>query len=587
MTPFFEQIFVISTLLIMVVFLFQEKFKPSLVFLGGIMIFILTGVISVEEFLSGFSNKAILTIILLLLLIAGVKNQINFSRFSSSILGKGSTENSFRWKMTILVASLSSVMNNTPIVASLIPFVNRWAKSKKTFPSKFLIPLSYSAILGGMITLIGTSTNLVLNGLLIESGEAPLGFLDFLIPGILVTVFGLLFINTIGTKLIPENHNPLDDFKENSTEYLLETKINSNSQLIGKSILDAGLRNLKDVFLVELIREGNLIRPVGPQDLLNENDILVFTGDIESLVELIKNKPGIELNNFDNHSNEILKHITEAVVPVNSYLEGKIIKESNFREKFDAGILSVHRKGERLESRLGEIQIKAGDLLLLNSGTNFIKRAKRNKDLIVISQTEKAEKKSGKLFTPFILGFITLLILCTLNQISLFSALFIAVGFQVFLGLLKFEEIKNELDLDLILILVCALSLGVALVNSQAGALLASHITQILLPFGTWGLLAGFFICTVILTNFVSNIAAVSIIFPVVLALKPVVGDDISLFYLTIAFGASCAFITPFGYQTNLMVLGPGNYKVQDFARIGLPLTVIYGLVFFGYLLLK
>lgn len=587
MNPLVAPIFVIFNILVMVIFLFQEKFKPSLVFLGGIMVFILFGVISVEEFLAGFSNKAILTIILLLLFIAGLKNQLNFSKLSTAFIGKRTTQSGFRWRLTFLVAGLSSVMNNTPIVASLIPFITKWTKNNNAFPSKFLIPLSYSAILGGMITLIGTSTNLVLNGLLIEAGETQLGFLDFLIPGLLVTVFGLVFLNTLGAKLIPENHNPLDDFKENSTEYLLETRINLNSPLIGKSILDAGLRNLKDVFLVELIREGNLIRPAGPNEILNENDILVFTGDVESLVELVKNKPGIELTNFESHSNEILENITEAVVPANSYLEGKIIKESNFREQFDAGILAVHRKGERLVNRLGEIQIKAGDLLLLNSGSNFLNRAKRNNDLIVISQIEPTESKAGKLVIPFVIGILGLITLCLLSKISLFTALFIGVGFQVFLGHLRFEEIKRELDLDLILILVSALGLGIALVNSGAGELMAETVSRLLLPYGTWGLLLGIFMVTVILTNFVSNIAAVSIIFPVVLALKPVVGADISLFYLTIAFGASCAFITPFGYQTNLMVMGPGNYKVRDFARIGFPLTVIYGLVFFGYLLLK
>ncbi|MEM1134195.1 MAG: SLC13 family permease [Bacteroidota bacterium] len=574
-----DQMIVLGTLVFLIISLFGNLLKPAISFLVGVLVLLLTEVLPIDKFLAGFANQQVITIVLLVLISAGLRKNFNIFQLFNKVFLVAKSAKSFLALMMAFVASASAFINNTPMVAMMTPYVYDWGKRKKIPPSKLLIPLSYATILGGMITVVGTSTNLVMLGFLEQNRLPLLVYTDFLYLGLLVTIIGIFFILFIGYYLLPGNKDKLALFKEAAREYLVETKIAPNSDLQGKTVSEARLRNLKGVYLVDIIRSGKVISPVAPKEELLANDKLLFAGDTNKIVELVKANKGLLLpkpngvfigNNLD---------ITEVVIPVNSPLSGKVVKDSDFRNRYDAAIVAIHRNGERLRGRIGDIKLQVGDLLLITTGQDFYKRNDVLKGLYIISKIQKANAGNAfkrNLFLSLLAGIILLIIS---GLLKLFLGLLILFSALVVLGLFGVADIRKETDFNLIAILICALALGNAMIDTGAAQIIASTVMQFILPFGNIGLLAGLFFLTVLLTTFITNAAAVSIVFPIAYSLctsMQIVGTP---YYLAIAFAASCAFMTPIAYQTNLMVYGPGGYKFSDYFKIGFPLTIIYSAV--------
>ena len=576
-----------SVLIACIAGLLIEKIRPSIVFLSGIIVLMLTRVVQPADFLQSLGNESIVTIFLLIFITAGIKEHFNLEGILNWLFKSAKSPRGFIIRMTTSVSVLSSVVNNTPIVALMIPYVNQWSNRNKIAPSKLLIPLSFATIIGGMITVVGTSTNLVLNGFILSKEPAGLDFLDFFIPGILVTVVGLVFLATLGYGLLPSRTNPLDEFKTNAREYLVETYVASGSPLVGKTIAAANLRNLEGIYLFEIVRNGQVINAVDPDEVLQANDHLYFAGDTDKVVELIQQNNGLEIPLSNDLGLERHVNLIETVIPRNSDLTGRTLKESEFREKYDAAVVAIHRNGENLRGKIGSIVLEPGDLLLLSAGQKFFTRNKNDRDLYTVSVVAKGNGTASWKKNIFLVGSAIALIAMSLDFVNLFLSLFLIVVLMAGFGLLRIDAIKKLMDLDLLVILGSALTLSKALINTGVALEAANSIIELFEMWGKYGVLIGLYCITVVLTSFLTNVAAVSIVFPIAYSISHGMGLDSTGFYVAIAFGASASFMTPVGYQTNLMIYGPGSYKAKDFLKIGVPFTILYSVTCITYIIFR
>ena len=568
--------FVIFIVFVLFFLIYKEYLKASVSFLLAGLVFLITGILSSEEVLSGFSNQSIISILMLILITTGIRKNFQIEYLFDAIFKKAKTYRGFLFRMMSQVALLSTIINNTPVVALMTPYVVDWGKKNNIAPSRLLIPLSYATIMGGMITLIGTSTTLVLNGFLQDFNHPSLLFYDLFTIGIAVTISGILFIILFGYKLLPDHKDVLKTYTENKREYVAETRILPGSRLIGKDLIKGGLRNLKGVYLVEIIRHGRMISPVSPDEIMEEGDALFFAGNTHDIVDLINSDLGIELpttaRSFDHDKAEIV----EAVLNNFSSLIGKSVKQSDFRNRYNAAIVAIHRNGKRLSGRIGDIILQSGDLLLLYTGSDFRDRVEIYRDLFVVSKLRDIVKPGKKKYYALGLIAASSLFLLIFGKISLFPALMIIFGIMIGFNLITTQDVKREMDLNMIAILVFSLAIGQAIIKTDAGNILAMNLINFLQPYGYVAILAGLLIITNLLASFIGNVGAVSISFPLAFAMSQNLNIDGNPFFLTIAYAASAAFVTPISYQTNLIIYGPGGYKFKDFFKIGLPVNILY-----------
>jgi di/tricarboxylate transporter len=485
--------------------------------------------------------------------------------------------------MTIIISGFSAFLNNTPLVAVMMPYVNNWCKRNNISPSKFLMPLSYAAILGGCATLIGTSTNLIVNGMVIDQqifpDMKPLNIFEFAYVGVPMIVIGFFYLLFFGEKLLPNKLDLIEKFSTNTREYLVEAEIRKDSKLIGKTIEEANLRNLKGLFLVEIIRKSFKISSVKPNVILQKDDILIFAGDTDTIVEMINSDIGLRLPSVGMLYKKKQTEVVEIVISHNSSMINKTVKEIRFRAKYDAAVIAVHRNGERISGKIGDIIIKAGDVLLLFTGADFISRSNHTQDFYFISKVKDFQKIEAYKVWTLLGGTVLTILLAALNIVSLFMGLIVLLMVVIAMKIANPKELYKAVDYNLAMIIALALALGTAMIKSGAAELIADLIITAFLPLGKIGLLFGIYFITAILAAYITNKAAVAIIFPISLTMAANLDLNPVPFVLVVSFAAAANFITPHGYQTNLMVYGPGGYSFKDFFRVGAPLTLIYMVV--------
>lgn len=573
--------------ILLVATLLSGKVRSLYAFTGASFILILLNVIDVHQFIDAFANTSILSIFVLIFLTRVFREHFNVVGWLNAMYSNTHHPRWFVLKNSLGISLLSSVMNNTPIVALMIPYTYHWGEKHNISPSKLLMPVSFAAITGGMITVIGTSTNLVLNGFLESSGLPLLTLTDYFIPGVAVSIVAAIYASTWGYKLLPDR-NMTGQKALNSKQYVLEVALSADTKMHQKTVEQAHLRNVKGAYLVEIIRKDQVIRPVTPDTILLAGDRLMFAGDHEAVDELVKMTPDFNWGKTDQYNLGKSHGLMEAVIPFNSNLIGSTLKKDGFRAKYGAAVVGIHRNGEKLRGRLGDIALQAGDLLIIASGTRSENRFKGQKNLYVINSIQQAindKERNGKQWA--FLGFVAVgLALNFFAGFSFFVSLLFMLGGAVVLKLTNTKAIKEDLNIELLMILGGAIAMGTAMVNSGVGEALGDWIQLGLPILGSWTLLLCLMLLTVLLTSFVTNVAAVSIIFPVVYALAPVFDMPLSVVFVAIAFSASAAFITPVSYQTNLMVQAPGGYSNRDFLKYGLPMLVLYFIVVLGYLFL-
>jgi len=582
---------VIAVIVFLILSLYLNRIGPGFTFMIAVAVLGITKVISPEEILAGFANEQIAIIVMLLLLGEIIRKSGLLDRLFERVFLRTNSYKGFLVRMTGVVAGFSAFLNNTPLVAIMMPYVSEWSKKHGIAPSKLLIPLSYAAILGGCATLIGTSTNMVVAGMVTDAyivqGLDPLNIFDFTLVGAIMIVVGGIYLILFSKRLLPSRMDAINSLEDKQREYIAELRIVSGNDFEGKTVEEAGLRNLTGLFLVEILRGERSIKPVQPVTRLEKEDILMFAGETASIKEMMASRSGLQLAQIGMYGRKDKSALIEAVISYNSTLISKTAKQINFRGKFDAAIVAIHRNGERVSGKLGEVKLAAGDVLLMVTGQDFRQRAFETQDFYVINYLYEYKRQPVYKQVILITGTLLAIILSALGLVKLFTAVLCILLLVTLLRMVSPKDIARSIDFNLILIIALSLALGTAMVKSGVAGVFAGAAFGVFKPFGIAGILAGIFILTNLLGSFITNKAAVALIFPVAVSMALELGMAPKPFVLTVAFAGAASFLTPIGYQTNLMVYGPGGYNFRDFFRIGLPLTILYMIATVGGMVLQ
>ncbi|WP_440056179.1 SLC13 family permease [Pseudoalteromonas sp. T1lg65] len=558
-----EQVILTGIMLALVLCLFGTRINPAWLFSGAIASSYLTGLIDLESMLVNFANPSLITLVLLILSSIAIEKTTLVQKLAQS-MANGSLAKAVL-KLGLSTAFLSSFTNNTAVVASLISTVK---ESKTHAPSKLLLPLSYTAILGGTLTLIGTSTNLIVNGFAIDAGMTPLGFFDFTLVGIAVLTVGLLTI-ILMLRYLPDNGRNDDEV----VPFYLEGRVEAASRLVGRTVEENGLRELKDLFLAEIIRGERRICAVTPQQEIQAGDLLLFVGNINS-VPLLQRFDGLKIVH-DKHEKDV-EHLVEVVVSQSSRFLGKTIKEIRFREQFHAAIIAVRRGHDRLQGGIGQVRLQAGDSLILAPSSDFYELPNLKREFVYISGVDLQTHLSKPRSNAVLASFATVIALSLFDIVPLVKGLMVLLLAFVLMGTVKVNEMKRRFPIELVAIVGSAIGLAKLMINTGLASQISESLLWALGDFGPYGAFIAIFIMTVIFTELITNNAAAALSFPVAYALAAGFGVNPLPFVMAVAFGASASFISPFGYQTNLMVYSAGNYRIKDYVTMGLPLSLIY-----------
>jgi len=570
----FESIFILGVISLCLLLLVFTKIAPDVVFVTGLTLIIVFGIIPVQEALVGFSNEGMLTVAALYVVATGMKETGAIQFVIQKLLGYPKQMWQTQARIIAPVMVMSALLNNTPIVASFIPALQEWARKYRIPVSKIMLPLSYAAILGGTCTLIGTSTNLIINGLLIAERDVALNIFEPAYIGIPIAITGFIYLMLFGRKWLPDSKSALSTF-ENTREYTIEMMVRSNSELIGNTIEGAGLRHLPNLFLAEIVRNGTILAAVDPDEVLKADDRLIFTGMVESIVDLhhIQGLEPATEQVFKLGSTRRDRHLVEAVVSQSNPLRSKTVKEGEFRNHFGAVILAVSRSGERINKKVGDIILRTGDILLMEAPRNFSERYKSSNDFLLVSTLDKEGSPNYEKSRTAWMILLSMVAVAALGWLSMFQASFLAAGAMLITGCTRSESARSSIDWQVLIVIAAALGIGNALQLTGTAIFLAGGFLEFAGKQPYLALIVTYLI-TWVLTEMITNNAAAVLIFPFALSTAASLGVDFMPFVMTIMFAASASFSTPIGYQTNLMVLGPGGYEFKDYVKFGLPLNL-------------
>jgi di/tricarboxylate transporter len=578
----FKFIYTSVLLVLMTVALFREIIEADLIIFFTLLLLLLGRVVTLQEAFAGFSNHGMLTVAFLFIVAAALQKTGMLNRLGQILLGGKGNISKKLFRFLFPVSAVSAFFNNTPIVAMLIPVIRTWAKKHDYSVSKFLIPLSYAAILGGTCTLIGTSTNLVVHGLMLENGLEGMTFFEISKVGIPMALIGLTAIVFFGHRLLPERKEPMVQLSEKTREFVIAMKVNPDYQHIGKTIEEAGLRHLSGLFLFQIERNNDILTPVGREEKILLNDRLFFTGLPETIMELqrttgltLLKDTTLDLKHYDSDTLGSF----EVVVSPNSPLIGKNVRESGFRSQYDAVIIAIHRSGERIRKKIGDVVFRAGDTLLVLAKHDFFQRWYYSRDFHLVSKSVEIHSKS-RWQSNFSLCVLFGMILCmALGVIPILLAVCLASLLLVVTRCISPQDARNSIEWKIILIIASAFGIAKGIDNSGIAPFLANRLIFLMDSLGILGLLAIIYFITSSYTAVITNNAAAALVFPVALSVARQANLDPRPFLITVAIAASTSFATPIGYQTNLMVYGPGGYRFRDFLKIGIPMNLFIGII--------
>ena len=585
-----EAWFTVGVVLAVLGVLMTSRFGSDLVILGAVALLVIVSLFSPREILGtgealqGMANEGMITVAVLYIVVCGLTKTGAVQWLGRHVLGRPKSLFTAMVRLVVPVSLVSAFMNNTPLVAMLIPVVTDWCRRNGFSSSKLMIPLSYAAILGGTVTLIGTSTNLVVSGMWSASGRPDLGMFDIAVFGIPTMIVGLLYLVFVGRFLLPAR-NPVLSVKDDAKSYTLEMLVEPAGPLVGRTIEQAGLRGLPGLFLAEIERAGQLLPAVGPNETLHADDRLVFVGILESVVDLRK------VRGLAPAPDQIVKLgapnpqrcLVEAVVSNTNPLVGRTIREGRFRSIYSAVVIAVARNGVRIKNRkIGDIQVHVGDTMLLEAPTSFVEQHRDSRDFYLVSEIADSAPVRHERAVAALAVLVGMVLLATISDIlgwpiKMIHAAGIAAGLMMVLRCCSGPEARHSMDWQVLITIAAALALGKALDNTGAARTIADSLVSLASGNPLLTLAMVYFVTTVF-TEVITNNAAAALMFPIADAIAERLGVDLKPFALAIMMAASASFCTPIGYQTNLMVMGPGGYRFADYLRIGLPLNII-GLV--------
>jgi len=568
-----------GVLALMIIALARELLAPDVILGTALAILMAAGILTPGEALHGFANEGLLTIGALFIVAQAVQESGGVSAMVFRVMGRAKNKTAALLKLMLPTVGVSAFLNNTPVVAMFIPVVRSWAIRNDIAPSKLLIPLSYASILGGMCTLIGTSTNLVVSGMMVDHGYDPIGMFEITRIGLPAAVVGITFMVVIGHRLLPDRRDVTERLSDEKREYLVEMIVAENCRLIGKSIEEGGLRHLKGLFLVHIERDGNVIGPVPPSEILAAGDRLRFTGLTSTVVDLkaIRGLVPVEEASLDlpskGKSGDL--RLFEVVVARSSPLVGINVREAGFRNRYDAAVIAVHRGGQRIVSKIGDIVLRPGDTLLIEAPEGFARRWYNSTHFYLVSRVGEVRRiKHEK--APLVLGVLALMVaLPALGLAPMIVSAAGAVALLILTRVISPIEARRAVDLSVLLIIAAALGIGKAMEKTGLAGLIADMVVGAVSGFGPVAVLVAILALTNIFTELVTNKAAAALFFPIALAAARQLEVDPRPFMLAVAVAAAASFATPLGYQTNLIVYGPGGYRFTDFIKVGVFMNFI------------
>ena len=559
---------VLSSIVLLLALLIHGRLSPAILFASWAGGYHLLGLASQDALLTSFSNPALATLILLLLVSLALERSPLLDQLSDALL-KGRTSVA-TLRLSSFACLISAFMNNTAVVGALLGTV---ARQRRHPASKLLIPLSYASILGGVTTLVGTSTNLVVNSFVVDAGLPPLHMFQFTWVGLPVAV-ACIGVMALSARLLPANASSESEAR---STYFLEARVADGSPMIGRSIEDNRLRKLEGLFLLEIERADRLISPVGPAELLHAGDILVFTGEV-ARVQALQRFAGLEV--FGAGADALLKsNLVEVVLSNESDLANKTLREVDFRTMFDAGVVGIRRGDKRLTGQLGRIPLRVGDSLLLAAGADFFQHRNLDRNFHILNGSGVRPKLSPQQSTAALSGFALVIALAACGVLSLFGGLLLLLAALLGSGLLTLGEMRRRFPFELLVVIGSALAIAGVVERSGAAELMAGWMRALFDGHGVYAALAGVYLITLVLTEVVTNNAAAALAFPIALGTARAFGADPTPFVMVVAYGASAGFLVPFGYQTHLMVYSAGRYRMRDFLRAGLPVSITYSVM--------
>ena len=557
--------------------------SPDIIMSAGLTLLLVSGVLLPGEALAGFSNQGMLTVAVLYVVVSGLTETGAVGWIVQNMLGRPRGIRQAQARLMTPAAILSAFLNNTPVVAVFVPAVKVWARRNNLSLSRLLIPLSYASIAGGTCTLIGTSTNLVVNGLLVDQVGLPgLGMFDLAWIGLPVAISVFLFVLIFSNRLLPDRKEPLVH-GEGLREYTAEMMVEEGSPLEGRSIEAAGLRCLPGLYLAEIDRNDTILPAVEPHEKLQANDRLIFVGAIESVVDLHNIRGLVPATNqvFKLEGARKDRSFFEAVVSDSCPLTGKSVREGQFRTRFHAVIIALARNGERQHGKIGDMVLRTGDTLLLEARPDFIDQQGRSRDFLLVSEVGGFHPPNHKGAPVALAITIGMVILAASGVLSMLEAALVAAGLMIVSGCTSGQVARQAPDWQVLVVIATSFGVGAALQKSGAAGVLAEGIIG-LAGGSPWATLVLVFTATALRTAIATNNVAALLAFPIALSAAHHMNVDVMPFAITIMVAASASFATPIGYQTNLMVYNAGGYRFTDFVRIGLPLTLLVGLVTVG-----
>jgi di/tricarboxylate transporter len=572
-SPSLQQWFVGLVIIMLVAGLIKDSWRPSMLFFLALTLLTVGGIISPDEMMSGFANSQIATVVLMLI----IGNVINQTTIIPALFDRlfryAKSYPSFLTQLMLATGSASAFMNNTPLVAMLIPYVYTWGKKNGISPSKVLIPLSFAAIAGGMVTLIGTSTNLIVNGLMQNDGITPFKLFEFAPIGIIVMVWVWAYMFFIGQRFLPDYQDTLETLVEESKPFIFEVSIEEKSPLHGLTLAEAGQQLLKGVFVMA-IKDEEYRSPVEAHQKLHAGDRLLLKGNTERIGQLLNSNIGVRIPQIREFDTSDSMELVEIVVSYNSALANKQVSESNFRQVYGAPVIAIHRENENILNSVGEETIRHGDVLVVHANDKALAKFKETSDFYIISKLPQERKIGGWKSWLVGLSFGITLVLNAMGFMNLFILCILLSVVYFMLRVVHFRDLQRSMDFDLVIVLALSIGLGKSLTNSGLASTMAHYLNEIFGTFGVVGALVGVYLLANFLTQLISNAASATIAYPVGITAAQIFNADPMAFAMTVAFAASLDFSTPIGYQTNLMVYGPGGYKFTDYMRVGIPLNL-------------
>ena len=561
-----DQLVFSGIFLTMVCALVFTRWPPVWIFVAGLVSTYFLGFVEVGDILQKFVSPGLVSLILLLLISVGIERLDWLKKFSSSLIDQNYNLSLFR--LGAITAAFSAIINNTAVVAALSQTVKLNIHHR---PSRLLMPLSYMAILGGTMTLVGTSTNLIVSGFLEDVSGQGLAFFDFFQVGFVATLCGFLVL-LFSARLLPEN----DDSSSVADDYLIEMRVRETSSLVGRSILENNLRSLAGLYLVEISRKSRLLAPVSPSEVILGNDILIFSGDIERL-SILDQFDGLEL--YGENEGFFREKILEAVITPTAPVIGRTLKEVGFRALFDAAVVALRRGGKRLSGKLGNIPLQAGDSLILTVGPEFRDRRNTRKNFFLMEDSLPSRSQRVVPGVIFNIAIVAIISLVVFGHLSLLKGLVVLLLVMLLSGVVTAADLRRRFPFEIWFLIGSALVVAQGLENTGVVDWVSDNLRVSLSEAGPYFGLIGIYLFTLLMTESMTNNAAAAIAFPLGYGLAGSFGADPTSFVMAVAFGASASFMTPYGYTTNLMVQNLGGYRLSDYVKVGFPVVLVYSIV--------